>query len=152
MKFLFFILSSLILFAGSSLSESAISEEFEKVVNKAGEGLRGLADSRCDALFEESRACKSAQCQQCTDSLFDQLGTNCTQYATSACRVLTGACPSCDPCRLKMEAAYKCDNQYVCSTRPRLDCNLGIVPVLGELPLIGIIFNLLFGWLINIFN
>ena len=152
MKFLFFILSSLILFAGSSLSESAISEEFEKVVTAREGRVRGLADSRCDALFAESRACKSAQCQQCTDLIFDQFGTNCTQYATTACRVLTGACPSCDPCRLKMEAAYKCDNQYDCSTRPRLDCNLGIVPVLGELPLIGIIFNLLFGWLINIFN
>ena len=152
MKFVIFILSSLTLFAGPSLCENAVSEEFEKSVK--GARLRGLQDSRCLALFAEGNACARLRpgCLECENSIFDQLGTSCTEYATSACSALGGACPTCDPCRLKLEAAYKCENQYSCTTQARLDCNLGIVPFLGELPLIGIIINLLFGWLVNIFN
>jgi len=117
-------------------------------------GLRALQSPLCTSAFNTFNVCTASKagCDECIGDLNDNQANTCTGYTALACLTAGGSCPQCAGCELAIEAYYRCDISVVFPTCPRLDCNLGIIPFFGEIPIIGIVINLLFGWLYNFFN
>jgi len=106
----------------------------------------------CMSLGETANACldRKPGCPSCLANL-EPADASCEAAKNFFC-LGAGGCQECAGCELVTEAYFRCELPFINSSCPRLDCNFGIVPCFGELPIIGPIFNLLFGWLVNIFN
>jgi len=107
----------------------------------------------CQSLGEAADACVLPKlgCFDCIEKEIAKPDVTCEAVENYLC-LGAGGCQECAGCELLLEAYFRCQLPFKVSGCPRLDCNFGIVPFFGELPFIGQIFNLLFGWLVNIFN
>lgn len=152
----FFLYYSVVFLGQRGLSQAEavlLPKRFAAVVdNKAG--FRVLQPSGCLDEYATYINCvgSGTGCETC---IFNQLtAESCSGFSDGICAAAGGSCrPECDGCERDIEAYWRCDIAVRFPTDcPRLDCNLGNVPFLGEIPIIGWLFNFLFGWIWNLFN
>jgi len=121
-------------------------------------GKHGLSIPLCQPEYSSLFSCFSSQsdaaCFSCVrESILDIFPRTCDGY-TGVC--LTAVRCGCSDCERELEDYLGCELQNQPElTCPPLDCNFGlnyVIPFFGELPFIGPILNLLFGWFFYLFS